>query len=295
MGLKRWYDAHVMPRLIACACGEEGIERRRREIVPLARGRVLELGCGGGLTSNSTKLDGLALTPGSTHAKLLEGARAVTHGWDVDIRARWPKICRSPRDRSTRWSALTRCVPSRSNAYSPRSAACWPRVGACCFSNMAAPDRAIARWQERIEPVEAAGGRLPSDPTRQRRLRARLRGRTAGAGLSQTAPRLWAGWNGAWPAGRGSAGPDGPADPRCSFAYSSPSALPPAALGLGASKAHPRSLPAGTAVLRQPAFLPGAGAAFGSAGLSLTVSASAFFLRGARFLGAAWLRPRRLH
>ena len=40
MGLKRWYDAHVMPRLITCACGQEGIERRRREIVPNWQGKV---------------------------------------------------------------------------------------------------------------------------------------------------------------------------------------------------------------------------------------------------------------
>ena len=28
MGLKRWYDAHVMPRLITRACGQPGIEDR---------------------------------------------------------------------------------------------------------------------------------------------------------------------------------------------------------------------------------------------------------------------------
>jgi len=44
-----FYDRHVLPRLIACACGAGPIRRQRARIVPRARGRVLELGIGGGL------------------------------------------------------------------------------------------------------------------------------------------------------------------------------------------------------------------------------------------------------
>jgi SAM-dependent methyltransferase len=44
-----FYDRHIMPRLIRCACGAKAIQKRRESIVPLASGRVLELGCGGGL------------------------------------------------------------------------------------------------------------------------------------------------------------------------------------------------------------------------------------------------------
>ena len=44
-----FYDRHIMPRLIRCACNAEGISRRRARVVPLAQGRVLEVGCGGGL------------------------------------------------------------------------------------------------------------------------------------------------------------------------------------------------------------------------------------------------------
>ncbi len=44
-----FYDRHIMPRLIRCACSAEGISRRRARVVPLATGRVLEVGCGGGL------------------------------------------------------------------------------------------------------------------------------------------------------------------------------------------------------------------------------------------------------
>jgi len=41
-----FYARHVLPRLIRCACGSALIARRRAELIPLARGRVLEVGCG---------------------------------------------------------------------------------------------------------------------------------------------------------------------------------------------------------------------------------------------------------
>ncbi|MEP0561443.1 MAG: class I SAM-dependent methyltransferase, partial [Qipengyuania citrea] len=89
MGFKRWYDAHVMPRLITRACGQPGIEDRRRAIVPLARGRVFELGCGGGLNQALYDHDRVTAFSGiDPHGKLLARARqrAEARGWPVDIR-----------------------------------------------------------------------------------------------------------------------------------------------------------------------------------------------------------------
>ena len=44
-----FYDRHIMPRLIGCACASPPIMKQRAKVVPLAEGRVLELGIGGGL------------------------------------------------------------------------------------------------------------------------------------------------------------------------------------------------------------------------------------------------------
>ena len=49
MGITSWYEANVMPRLITCACSQGQVMKRRSAVVPLARGDVFELGCGGGL------------------------------------------------------------------------------------------------------------------------------------------------------------------------------------------------------------------------------------------------------
>ena len=44
-----WYDRHILPYLIDFACGIKPVRRQRRKVVPLARGRVLEIGIGTGL------------------------------------------------------------------------------------------------------------------------------------------------------------------------------------------------------------------------------------------------------
>jgi ubiquinone/menaquinone biosynthesis C-methylase UbiE len=43
------YQHHLLPHLINCAGGAKVIRRQRREVVPRAKGDVLELGIGGGL------------------------------------------------------------------------------------------------------------------------------------------------------------------------------------------------------------------------------------------------------
>ena len=36
MGLKNWYEANIMPRLITCACSQRQVMKRRSAVVPLA-------------------------------------------------------------------------------------------------------------------------------------------------------------------------------------------------------------------------------------------------------------------
>ncbi len=44
-----FYERHVLPRFIGCACASRPIQRQRAKIVPAATGVVLELGFGAGL------------------------------------------------------------------------------------------------------------------------------------------------------------------------------------------------------------------------------------------------------
>lgn len=43
-----WWDRHVVPKLIGCACRQPAIMHDRAKVIPSASGDVLELGCGGG-------------------------------------------------------------------------------------------------------------------------------------------------------------------------------------------------------------------------------------------------------
>ena len=43
------YDKYVLPKFLNCACASKPILRQRQKVVPLAEGKVLEIGIGSGL------------------------------------------------------------------------------------------------------------------------------------------------------------------------------------------------------------------------------------------------------
>jgi ubiquinone/menaquinone biosynthesis C-methylase UbiE len=46
---RNWYERHVLPWLVDMVCGVRPVRRQRQKVVPLAWGRVLEIGIGTGL------------------------------------------------------------------------------------------------------------------------------------------------------------------------------------------------------------------------------------------------------
>ncbi len=165
MALKSWYDRHVMPRMITMACGQEGIEKRRRQVVPLAAGRVFELGCGGGLNQALYESDRITSFSGiDPHDKLLDGARrrARAKGWDFDIRQGIGEdIPFADGAFDTVVCTYTLCSvddPARVLAELRRILA--PGGKLLFLEHGRAPDTPVARWQDRVEPVwkHLAGG-----------------------------------------------------------------------------------------------------------------------------------------
>ena len=47
--MSNWYERHILPKALDLACGMPMISRIRQLVVPLAQGRVLEVGIGNGL------------------------------------------------------------------------------------------------------------------------------------------------------------------------------------------------------------------------------------------------------
>ena len=165
MGLANWYDRHIMPRLITCACGQEGIEKRRRQIVPLARGRVFEIGCGGGLNQPLYDRDAVSALAGiDPHERLLENARkqARDKGWEVDLRQGVGEDIPFPASSfDTVVCTYTLCsVQDQAKVISEMFRILRPDGQLLFLEHGRAPDESVAKWQRRIEPVwkPLAGG-----------------------------------------------------------------------------------------------------------------------------------------
>ncbi len=165
MGVRSFYDRHIMPRMITLACGQKPIEKRRREIVPLAEGKVFELGCGGGL--NQSLYDSQRVTSFSgidPNETLLDAARqrAREKGWEHDIRQGVGEdIPFADGSFDTAVVTFTLCsVEDPAKVLGELRRILKPRGKLLFLEHGRAPDPGVARWQERVEPVwkPLAGG-----------------------------------------------------------------------------------------------------------------------------------------
>lgn len=160
-----FYDRHILPHVLDCVCGLPQVTGQRRKVVPLARGRVLEVGIGSGLNlahydrSRVTSLIGL--DPGSElvaiarrrarQAKMavefleLEGESIPLDNESVDTVVVTYTLCSIP-DVERALGQMRRVLK---------------RDGTLLFCEHGlAPDPGVVRWQRRIEPLwgKLAGG-----------------------------------------------------------------------------------------------------------------------------------------
>lgn len=165
MGLKSWYEATIMPKLITCACSQGQVMKRRAAVVPRAHGDVFELGCGGGI--NHAFYDPAAITSYAgidPHAGLLEGARAAARekGWAADLRkGRGEAIPFADSSFDCVVCTFTLCsVQDPRQVMAELRRILRPGGEALFLEHGRAPDAGVLRWQERIEPVwkHLAGG-----------------------------------------------------------------------------------------------------------------------------------------
>jgi SAM-dependent methyltransferase len=165
MGFSNWYDQHVVPRMIRCACGAPAIRKVREQVVPLASGAVFEIGCGGGL--NQEFYNGAAVTSFAgldPSAKGLDFARnaAGAKGWAADLRVGFGEAI--PFE-DARFDCVvctyTLCSVERPAIVLAELRRILKPGGKLLFAEHGrAPDAGIAKWQDRIEPVwkRVAGG-----------------------------------------------------------------------------------------------------------------------------------------
>jgi ubiquinone/menaquinone biosynthesis C-methylase UbiE len=165
MGFASWYDEHVVPRFIKCACSAPAVMALREKVVPLASGSVFEIGCGGGI--NQVLYDAARITSYSgmdPSAKGLEFARraAAAKGWQADIRQGFGEAIPFP-DASFDCvvCTFTLCsVGDQAQTLSELRRILKPGGRLLFGEHGRAPDASVQKWQDRIEPVwkRLAGG-----------------------------------------------------------------------------------------------------------------------------------------
>ncbi len=163
--MTNFYDRHVLPRLIGCACGAGPIRRQRVKIVPRARGRVLELGIGGGLNLafyDPNRVDSVTgIDPSDSLRRLAEAAPRPANLRVEIVAGQAEALPFDNQSFDTVVCTFTLCsvhTPAAVLAEARRVLKC---SGTFLYSEHGlSPDPEVRRWQRRIEPfwTPLAGG-----------------------------------------------------------------------------------------------------------------------------------------
>ncbi len=160
-----WYDRHILPHALDFACGLPVMGRMRQRIVPLAQGRVLEVGIGTGLNmryydkSRVTHITGLdpALEMHPLARKRIEQSGLTVEL--VGLSAQ--KIALADASFDTVLITYTLCTIADPHAALLEMRRVLAPHGRLLFCEHGrAPDASVRRWQERLQPLwgPLAGG-----------------------------------------------------------------------------------------------------------------------------------------
>ena len=160
-----FYDRHIMPRLIGCACASKPIMKQRVKVVPKAAGKVLELGIGGGLNLpfyDPAKVESVSGVDPSDELRAFALAAERPSGLKVDIQKGTAEDL--PFENASFDCVVctfTLCsVQSPSAALAEAKRVLKPGGRFLFCEHGLAPDASVAKWQRRLEPAwkAIAGG-----------------------------------------------------------------------------------------------------------------------------------------
>lgn len=160
-----FYDRNILPFVIGCACGSKPIAKQRSKVVPLATGRVLELGIGGGLNlpfydpKNVVSVQGV---DPSAELRAIATEAPRPQGLLVEVREGTAEAL--PFGEHSFDSIV--CTFTLCSVHTPAAALAEARRvlkpgGTLLFSEHGlAPDAGVQKWQHRMEPIwkRIAGG-----------------------------------------------------------------------------------------------------------------------------------------
>ena len=152
------YEKFILPRVVHLVCSSSPVRKQREKVVPLASGRVLEIGVGSGLNlpfydaSKVEKVWGLDPSPEMTW-RAEEAAQHVDFEFEV-IGLPGKEI---PLDKDVVDTVLvtyTLCtIPETKIALRQMARVLKPGGQLIFCEHGAAPDEEVRRWQNRIHPL----------------------------------------------------------------------------------------------------------------------------------------------
>ena len=152
------YERFILPRLIDVGCGSKPVRKQREKVVPLARGRVLEIGFGSGMNLPYYEPQQVehvwALEPSrEMWQRAAEEVRSTSLPVEL-VEATAEEIPLTSATADTVLVTFTLCsVPDAIAALSEMRRVL-KRGGRLVFcEHGAAPDRDVRRWQDRLNPV----------------------------------------------------------------------------------------------------------------------------------------------
>ncbi|NCX42173.1 MAG: class I SAM-dependent methyltransferase [Proteobacteria bacterium] len=160
-----FYDKYILPKFLNCACGTKPINYQRDKIVPLAKGIVLDIGIGSGLNIpfyNKSNIDHLyGLDPSE---ELLKIAKHLAKKNELEIeflQCGAEAIPLPDQSIDTVLITYTMCtIPDIKLSNSEIMRVLKPEGQLLFCEHGLAPDKNIAKWQRRINPIwsKIAGG-----------------------------------------------------------------------------------------------------------------------------------------
>lgn len=160
-----FYEQHILPHVIDFACGDKVIMEQRQQVLAAAEGRVLEVGMGSGLNLRYYNPDKVEFVWGLEPS---EGMRkkARSNLQQSPVQVEWlglpgEEIPLDNHSADTIVLTFTLCtIPDWDAALKQMKRVLKPGGKLLFCEHGAAPDEAVARWQNRINPLwkKVAGG-----------------------------------------------------------------------------------------------------------------------------------------